>query len=103
MATNKLKALKSLVRALEKEEKPERQYDPAKQVEGYKERIEGSGIDVEKATDTRNPLEKALNLKEDQNVLFDIFEVINRPQQALFGAINAAQKDENILKALNRV
>lgn len=98
MATNKLKALKSLVRALEKEEKTERQYDPAKQVEGYKERIEGSGIDVEKATDTRNPLEKALNLRENQNALFDIFEVINRPQQALFGAVNAAQKDENILE-----
>lgn len=101
MATNNLKALKSLVRALEKqnkEERPEREYDPVKQAEGYKERMEGSGIDVEKATDTRNPLEKALNLKQDQNVLFDIFEVINRPQQALFGAINAAQEGENILE-----
>ena len=74
---------------------PAATYDPAKQVEGLEKRLEGSGIDVEKATDKRNFLEKALNLTEDQNFLFDVFEVLGRPQQALFGAINAVQKGES--------
>lgn len=46
--------------------------------------------------DTRNPLEKALNLTPDQNFIFDIFELLGRPQQALFGAIDSAQKGENM-------
>ena len=60
-------------------------------VENYKTRLSASGVD----TDTRNPLEKLLNLPEDQNFLFDIAEVLGRPQQALFGAIDAAQKGED--------
>ena len=60
-------------------------------VENYKTRLSASGVD----TDTRNPLEKLLNLPEDQNFLFDIAEIIGRPQQALFGAIDAAQKGED--------
>lgn len=69
-------------------------YDPSKQVEGYKERIEGSGLDAEKETDDRSLLEKAFNLPDDQNPLFDLFEVIGRPQQALFGGIAASQEGE---------
>ena len=34
-------------------------------------------------------------MPEDQNFLFDIAEVLGRPQQALFGAIDAAQKGED--------
>ncbi len=49
-------------------------------------------------TDTRNPLEQMLNLTPDQNFLFDFFEVINRPQQALFGAISALQRGEDVGK-----
>lgn len=60
-------------------------------VSNYQTRLSASGVD----TDTRNPLEKLLNLPEDQNFLFDIAEIIGRPQQALFGAIDAAQKGKD--------
>lgn len=62
------------------------------QVSNYKTRIESTG----QSTDKRNWLEKALNLPEDQNALFDIFELIGRPQQAVFGAIDAAQNGEDV-------
>ena len=67
------------------------------QIDSYSNRLKANGIDPESITDTRNPLEKALKLTENQNALFDVFELINRPQQALFGAIDSAQKGENIL------
>ncbi len=92
-------SLKALQKALQK--KPDTStstYDPAKQVEGYKKRLEASGIDPEQALDKRNFLEKALNLTPEQNTLFDIFEIINRPQQALFGGINAAQMGTSMLE-----
>lgn len=68
------------------------------QVKNYKSRLKNIGVDPEKAIDTRNPLEKALNLKKDQNVLFDIFEVLSRPQQALFGAIDNAINNKDVGK-----
>lgn len=68
------------------------------QVGNYKTRLQNIGVDPEKAIDTRNPLEKALNLKKDQNVLFDIFEVLNRPQQALFGAVDNLIKHKDVGK-----
>ena len=61
------------------------------QIDNYKTRLTASGVDPTKATDTRNPLEKMLNLRQDQNAIFDVFELINRPQQALFNTIDAAQ------------
>lgn len=70
----------------------------AHNVQNYKKRLGHAGIDPEGAVDKRNPIEKVLNLEEDQNVLFDIFEIMGRPQQALFGAIDSAQKGENALK-----
>jgi hypothetical protein len=74
-------------------------YDPAQQTQGYLRRLEGAGVDIEKAKDPRNFVEKALNLRPDQNLLFDVFEVINRPQQALFGAFKAAQEGNKIGEA----
>ena len=74
-------------------------YDPLKQVEGLKTRLDESGIDAEKATDNRSWLEKALNLTPDQNTFFDILEVLERPQRALFGAVNAMQTGEDVGKA----
>lgn len=68
-------------------------YDVKKQASNYKTRLKAMGID---ADDTRNPVEKFLGLKKDQNVLFDVFELLGRPQQALFGAIDAAQKGEDV-------
>lgn len=67
-------------------------FDPKKQIANYNTRLENLGIDSKKATDKRNWLEKLLNLPENQGVLSDISEIIGRPQQALFGGIDAAQK-----------
>lgn len=64
----------------------------------YETRLSSIGIDTEEAKDTRNPIEKALNLKEDQNFLFDIFEVLGRPQQALFGGIESVQNGGSFLE-----
>lgn len=69
------------------------------QVKNKKTRLAAGGVDVDKATDDRNIFEKALGLPEDQNILFDAFELLGRPQQALFGAWEAAQKGEDVGKA----
>ena len=66
-----------------------------KQIDNLSTRMEASGVDASKAKDSRNAVEKFLGLPENQNFVFDIFELLNRPQQALFGAINAAQKGED--------
>jgi len=75
-------------------------YDPAKQVEGYKRRIAATGLNPEKETDTRNLLERGLNLTPDQNALFDFFEILERPQQAMFNAIRAKQEGKDVGEAL---
>ena len=66
------------------------------QLDNYNTRL--SSLGYEDVTDTRNWFEKVANLEQDQNVLFDIFELLGRPQQALYGAIDAATNDENILE-----
>lgn len=68
-----------------------------RQINNYKARIEAGGADA--STDNRNAVEKALNLPEGQNALFDLFEIFNRPQQAAFGAIDAAFKGEDVGEA----
>lgn len=68
-----------------------------KQIKNKKARIDAAGLDS--STDKRNGLEKLLGLPEDQNFVFDTFELLGRPQQAIFGAINAAQKGEDAGKA----
>ena len=72
----------------------------SKQIGNYKTRLTSMGKDPEKATDKRNWLEKALNLEEDQNILFDIFEIIDRPRNALFTAIDKAVQGESFLEGL---
>lgn len=64
------------------------------QVNNAKTRLTDSGAD----TDTRDWFEKLFNLPDDQNILFDIFEILGRPQQALFGAIDAAQTGGDVGK-----
>ena len=64
-------------------------------IDNLSTRMEAAGVDTSKAKDSRNAVEKFLGLPENQNVVFDIFEILGRPQQALFGAINAAQKGED--------
>ena len=63
------------------------------QIKNKKTRLAAGGVDAD--LDSRNALEKFLGLPEDQNILFDAFELLNRPQQALFGAIEASQKGED--------
>ena len=93
-------ALRKLLKNIEEANKPEYEYDPAKQIEGYKKRFEGSDLDPEKEIDERGPIERLFNLREKQNPLFDFFEVIGRPQQALFGGIKAAVTGDDVGKAI---
>ena len=48
--------------------------------------------------DNRNLIEKALNLKPNQGFLFDFIEVINRPVEAIKGAITAGADGETIFE-----
>lgn len=68
-----------------------------KQINNLSTRMNAAGVDTSETEDTRNPIEKFLGLPEDQNFIFDIFELLNRPQQALFGAIDAAQTGGDVL------
>ena len=70
-----------------------------KTVSNYQTRLKEAGIE-DTVEDTRNPLEKALNLEKDQNVLFDILELINRPQNALLTGINNALSGESFGEGL---
>lgn len=70
------------------------------QVNNYKTRLAAAGVDTDEATDKRNWLEKALNLEEDQNVLFDALEILGRPQNALFTGISNAQQGGSFLEGL---
>lgn len=69
-----------------------------KQISNTSARLAAVGEDATKIADTRNPLEKILNLTPDQSFIFDIFELINRPQQALFGAVEEGASGGNVLE-----
>lgn len=99
LKSTKLKSakLKSLDEELGLKETSSSSY-ATNQANYLKDKLIANGIDPNNATDTRNFLEKSLNLTPDQNVLFDILELINRPQQALFGAIDSAQKGKDAWK-----
>ena len=64
-----------------------------KSIENAKIRIKDAGGEVDK--DDRNWVEKKLNLPEGQNWFFDALEVIGRPQQALYGGVEAFFDGEN--------
>ena len=66
-------------------------------IDNYKTRLKAIG---KEDIDTRNFIEKKLNLPENQNVLFDIFDIIGRPQQAIFGAIDEAVTGGNFFEGL---
>lgn len=69
-----------------------------KSINNLKARLTAGGVNPTEAADTRNWLEKTLNLTPDQNVVFDVFEILNRPQQALFGGIENMQNDGSFLE-----
>lgn len=63
-----------------------------KQKENLEKRFAQEGINTDTlkgGPDNRNILEKALNLTPDQGVLLDFFEILDRPVQAVKGAIRA--------------
>lgn len=67
------------------------------QTTNYATRLEAINAD---GKDTRNPLEKLLNLPEDQNFLFDIGEILDRPFNAIKGGIQEAQEGGSFLEGL---
>jgi len=77
-------------------------YNQKKQLSNYETRLKNIGKNPEEATDNRNFIEKALNLEKDQNILFDIFELINRPQNALFTGISNAINGEDFFEGLRQ-
>jgi hypothetical protein len=62
------------------------------QVTNLEQRFKNVGIPTEtgaKEADQRNIIEKALNLKADQNMLMDVLEVLNRPTQAVTNVLSS--------------
>lgn len=66
-------------------------------IDNARTRIEDAGFNPGDA-DKRNWFEKATNLPENQNFLFDALELIGRPGQAVMGAVDAAVSGGNPLK-----
>ena len=69
------------------------------QIANYETRAAAIGAD---GKDTRNPLEKLLNLPEDQNFLFDAAEILDRPFNAIKGGIQEAQEGGSVLEGLGQ-
>lgn len=69
----------------------------AKQLDNYKTRLEQSNIQ-DTATDSRNWFEKWANLPENQWGILDALELLGRPQQALFGGIQAGIEGRDVLQ-----
>lgn len=65
------------------------------------QRLLAEGIDPETLGgefDNRNLIEKALNLRPNQGLLMDFFEVINRPVEAVKGALVAGVEGQSVLE-----
>lgn len=65
-----------------------------RQIDNASTRIKDSGYPVQ--LDKRNWFEKATNLPQNQNFLFDTLELIGRPGQAVLGGIDAATRGQDI-------
>ena len=62
------------------------------QVTNLEQRFRNVGIPTEtgaKEADQRNLIEKALNLKADQNTLMDVLEILNRPTQVVTNVLSS--------------
>jgi hypothetical protein len=65
------------------------------------QRLAAEGVDPETLGgefDNRNLIEKGLNLRPNQGLLMDFFEVINRPVEAIKGALVAGVEGESVLE-----
>lgn len=69
-----------------------------KTINNYKAKLAAGGVDVDKATDDRNFVERLLNLDQNQGLIGDIFEIINRPQEAIFSGWKASQEGGDFLE-----
>ena len=65
-------------------------------------RFKAQGIDpanLEGDMDKRNIVEKALNLKQDQGALFDLFEVLDRPRNVIANMVESmGDKNQGVLE-----
>lgn len=68
-------------------------------INNYKAKLEVGGVKNPEADD-RNALEKFLNLEQDQGLIGDVFEILNRPQQAIFTGIKNSQKGGSFLEGM---
>ena len=62
------------------------------QVTNLEQRFKNVGVPTEtgaKEADQRNLIEKALNLKADQNMLMDVLEILNRPTQVVTNVLSS--------------
>jgi hypothetical protein len=62
------------------------------QVTNLEQRFRNVGVPTEtgaKEADQRNLIEKALNLKADQNMLMDVLEILNRPTQVVTNVLSS--------------
>lgn len=73
--------------------------DLQRQITNYKARLEAGGVENPEVDD-RNALERLLNLEQDQGLIKDIFEILNRPQQALFTGIKNSQEGGSFLEGM---
>ena len=71
------------------------------QKQNLNQRLAAEGVDPETLGgefDNRKLLGKALNLRPNQGLLMDFFEVINRPVEAVKGALVAGVEGQNVLE-----
>lgn len=73
--------------------------DLQNQVNNLKARLEAGGVENPEADD-RNALEKFLNLEQDQGLIGDVFEILGRPQQAIFTGIKNSQEGGSFLEGM---
>lgn len=73
--------------------------DLQRQIANYKARLEAGGVENPEADD-RNALEKFLNLEQDQGLIGDVFEILGRPQQAIFTGIKNSQEGGSFLEGM---
>ncbi|PWV90271.1 hypothetical protein DFQ01_14447 [Paenibacillus cellulosilyticus] len=62
-----------------------------RQITNARTRLQDVGVNVKTDTDRRNWFEKATNLPEGQNFIFDALELLGRPSQAILGMLNEKQ------------
>jgi hypothetical protein len=71
------------------------------QKQNLNQRLAAEGVDPETLGgefDNRNLIEKALNLRPNQGLLMDFFETINRPVEAIKGALVSGVEGQNVLE-----